>query len=64
MKLYAGIRHQGTTEPSVEIEAEGPTYEAARDALDAKVPTGWQMTGISRWSCANVLEAPEKPPIL
>lgn len=56
VRIYASIRPKridgSDEEPeSVEISAEGDSYEDARPALDAKVPDGWQMLSISRWPC-------------
>ncbi|WIB72620.1 hypothetical protein [Curtobacterium sp. MCBD17_026] len=41
VKVKATIRSTETRE----LEAEGESYEAARAALDAQVPDGWQLTG-------------------
>lgn len=41
--------HRGGYEPdTVEISAEGDTYEQAKQRLEEQVPDGWQMLGIGR----------------
>ncbi|MGH3352296.1 MAG: hypothetical protein ACRDPS_16630 [Nocardioides sp.] len=32
-----------------EISVTRATYEEARSAVDARVPDGWQLLGLSRW---------------
>lgn len=39
MKVIVTIRQAETRR----VEAEGPDYDAARDAADAKVPEGWEV---------------------
>lgn len=52
--LYGGIRERSTDpKPSIEICAEGADYYAAREALYDMVPDGWQLIGISQWSCGS-----------
>jgi hypothetical protein len=43
------IKLVGTIQPveKRQIHAEGADYEAARAALDAEVPEGWQLISIS-----------------
>lgn len=34
-----------------EITVTRATYAEAREAVDARVPEGWQLLGLSRWPC-------------
>lgn len=48
--LYATIRGDDQTR---HIEASGPSYAEARQALDGQVPAGWHLLGIARWPLAG-----------
>lgn len=48
--VYGTIRPTGQPDAETRrIEATGADYPAARDALTAQVPEGWQLLGISTW---------------
>lgn len=55
MKLYGTVRqipadHRGGHDlETVDVETEATTYDLALEALQAQVPEGWQLIGISRW---------------
>lgn len=34
-----------------QISVTRATYEEARTAVDARVPDGWQLLGLSTWPC-------------
>lgn len=34
-----------------ELPAARVTYQEAREAVDARVPEGWQLLGLSTWPC-------------
>ncbi|WGL50627.1 hypothetical protein P5P86_11695 [Nocardioides sp. BP30] len=49
--LYGTIR-TAPDAATVEVQASGETYDEARAALDAQVPTETKLLGISRWPTA------------
>lgn len=48
--FYGSVRTAPDAD-AVEIEGSGETYAEALAALDAKVPGGGRLLGISQWPC-------------
>lgn len=46
MILYGKIRCEDEV---VQVEAEGDDYDAAKAALEARAPEGWELLAVSRW---------------